>query len=94
MQAVAAEIETITNPRLAAKARITGGDISADLNSPRLQNWNHVLFAYPMPEGNVRFRLLIRSLSLPPTNGALLPGRSFDARNFYPAPTSRPAAST
>jgi hypothetical protein len=51
IQAVAAEIETITNPRLAAKARITGGDISADSNSPRLQNWNHAPFAYPMPEG-------------------------------------------
>lgn len=51
MQAFAAELETITNPRLAAKARITGGDISADSNSPRLQNWNHAPFAYPMPEG-------------------------------------------
>lgn len=51
MQACAADLETITNPRLLAKARITGGDISADSSSPRLQNWNHAPFAYPMPEG-------------------------------------------
>ncbi|MBO1687770.1 hypothetical protein HJU46_16985, partial [Clostridium butyricum] len=30
MQSFAAELEAVTNPRLAAKARITGGDISAD----------------------------------------------------------------
>lgn len=51
MQSFAAELEAVTNPRLAAKARITGGDISADSSSPRLQNWNHAPFAYPMPEG-------------------------------------------
>lgn len=51
MQSFAAELEAVTSPRLAAKARITGGDISADSNSPRLQNWNHAPFAYPMPEG-------------------------------------------
>lgn len=52
MQAFAAELEAVTNPRLAAKSRITGGDISADSSSPRLQNWNHAPFAYPMPEGS------------------------------------------
>jgi hypothetical protein len=52
MQALAADLETITNPRLAAKSRITGGDVSADANSPKLQNWNHAPFAYPMPEGS------------------------------------------
>ena len=62
MQACAAELETLTNPRLAAKARITGGDISADSNSPRLQNWNHAPFAYPMPEG---------TYSLPPPYSVL-----------------------
>ncbi len=51
MQALAAELETITNPRLAAKSRITGGNISADSSSPKLQNWNHAPFSYPMPEG-------------------------------------------
>jgi hypothetical protein len=51
MQAAAADLETLTNPRLAAKARITGGDLSADSRSPNLQNWNHAPFAYPMPEG-------------------------------------------
>jgi hypothetical protein len=52
MQAFAAELEAVTNPRLAAKSRITGGDISADAASPRLQNWNHAPFSYPMPEGS------------------------------------------
>ncbi len=51
MQALAAKLETITNPRLAAKSRITGGNISADSSSPKLQNWNHAPFSYPMPEG-------------------------------------------
>ncbi|AOO85094.1 MULTISPECIES: RES family NAD+ phosphorylase [Bosea] len=51
MQAFAAELEVVTNPRLAAKSRITGGDISADTSSVRLQHWNHAPFAYPMPEG-------------------------------------------
>ncbi|MER9674562.1 RES family NAD+ phosphorylase [Mesorhizobium sp. M0208] len=51
MRAFAAELEKVTNPRLAAKSRLTGGDISADSGSPRLQNWNHAPFAYPMPEG-------------------------------------------
>lgn len=51
MQAAAADLETLTNPRLAAKARITGGDVSAESSSPKLQNWNHAPFSYPMPEG-------------------------------------------
>ncbi|NNU55578.1 RES family NAD+ phosphorylase [Rhizobium indigoferae] len=51
MQALAAKLETITNPRLAAKSRITGGDISADSSSPKLQHWNHAPFSYPMAEG-------------------------------------------
>lgn len=51
MRAFAAELERVTNPRLAAKSRMTGGDISADSGSPHLQNWNHAPFAYPMPEG-------------------------------------------
>ncbi|TPL29536.1 RES family NAD+ phosphorylase [Mesorhizobium sp. B2-4-8] len=52
MQAFAAELEAVTNPRLTAKSRITGGDISADSGSTRLQNWNHAPFSYPMPEGS------------------------------------------
>ncbi|SIT56149.1 conserved hypothetical protein [Mesorhizobium prunaredense] len=51
MQAFATMLETITNPRLAAKSRITGGNTSADPISPKLQNWNHAPFSYPMPEG-------------------------------------------
>lgn len=52
MRAFAAGLEAVTNPRLAAKSRITGGNISADAGSPRLQNWNHAPFSYPMPEGS------------------------------------------
>jgi hypothetical protein len=51
MRVFAAELEKVTNPRLAAKSRLTGGDTSADSGSPRLQNWNHAPFAYPVPEG-------------------------------------------
>lgn len=52
MQTFAAAFEAVTNPRLTAKSRITGGDISADSASTRLQNWNHAPFSYPMPEGS------------------------------------------
>jgi hypothetical protein len=52
LRAAAAEIEALTNPRLAAKARLTGGPASVDDNSPRLQNWNHAPFAYTNPEGS------------------------------------------
>lgn len=90
MQACAAELETLTNPRLTAKARITGGDISADSNSPRLQHWNHAPFAYPMPEG---------TYSLPPPysvmelaadeRGAL--GRAILRREEFLSRTEEPA---
>jgi hypothetical protein len=52
LRAVAQETEALTNPRLAAKARLTGGPASVDENSPRLQNWNHAPFAYTNPEGS------------------------------------------
>lgn len=52
LRAAAAEIEVLTNPRLAAKSRLTGGAASVDENSPRLQNWNHAPFAYTNPEGS------------------------------------------
>lgn len=52
LRAVAPEIEALTNPRLAAKARLTSGPASVDANSPRLQNWNHAPFAYVNPEGS------------------------------------------
>lgn len=51
MQALAANLETLTNPRLLAKQRLSG-DMSPDSGSPRLQNWNHAPFAYPLPEGS------------------------------------------
>jgi hypothetical protein len=52
LRAAAPDIETLTNPRLAAKGRLTGGPASVDENSPRLQNWNHAPFAYTNPEGS------------------------------------------
>lgn len=52
MQALAADLEKLTNPRLTAKSRMTGGDMTADSTSPKLQNWNHAPFAYPLPEGS------------------------------------------
>jgi hypothetical protein len=52
LRVVAPDIEGLTNPRLAAKARLTGRSASVDENSPRLQNWNHAPFAYTNPEGS------------------------------------------
>jgi hypothetical protein len=52
LRVVAPDIEELTNPRLAAKARLTGGPGGVDVNSPRLQNWNHAPFAYTNPEGS------------------------------------------
>ncbi len=52
MQALAAELEKLTNPRLLAKQRIAGEDVSPDTASPKLQNWNHAPLAYPLPEGS------------------------------------------
>ena len=52
LRAAAPDIEALTNPRLAAKARLSGGPASVDENSPRLQNWNHAPFAYTNPEGS------------------------------------------
>jgi hypothetical protein len=52
LRVAAPDIEALTNPRLAAKARLTGGPASVDENSPRLQNWNHAPFAYSNPEGS------------------------------------------
>lgn len=51
LRAAAAEIEALTNPRLAEKARLIGGPGSVDERSSFLQNWNHAPFAYKNPEG-------------------------------------------
>jgi hypothetical protein len=51
LRAVAQQLEELTNPRLAAKARLTRGAACGDIDSPQLQNWNHAPFAYPNPEG-------------------------------------------
>ncbi len=46
-----AEIESITNPRLRERDRITKGAQIVDANAPLLQNWNHAPFTYLNPEG-------------------------------------------
>lgn len=52
LREAALELENLTNPRLQAKERLTGGPAAVDANSPRLQNWNHAPFAYRNPEGS------------------------------------------
>lgn len=47
----AVRLESLTNPRLAAKGRL-GASPNPTERSPRLQNWNHAPFAYPNPEGS------------------------------------------
>lgn len=51
LREAALDLETLTNPRLQAKERLTGGPAAMNANSPRLQNWNHAPFAYRNPEG-------------------------------------------
>ena len=46
-----AEIESLTNPRLRERNRITSGVDAVDGSTPLLQNWNHAPFTYPNPEG-------------------------------------------
>ena len=50
--AVAADLESKTNPRLQSKARLLGQNADLTEVSPRLQNWNHAPFAYRNPEGS------------------------------------------
>ncbi|WP_457349285.1 RES family NAD+ phosphorylase [Sphingomonas sp. UYP23] len=47
-----AAIESLTNPRLREKMRLTAGLAPVDQSDPRLANWNHAPFAYPSPEGS------------------------------------------
>lgn len=47
-----ADIESITNPRLRERNRMTQGASAVDGNSPLLQNWNHAPFTYSNPEGS------------------------------------------
>jgi hypothetical protein len=51
LRAVALQLEKLTNPRLAAKARLTRNAVPAATYSPQLQNWNHAPFAYVNPDG-------------------------------------------
>lgn len=51
-----AELESMTNPRLREKERLTGGLGVVNENSPLLQNWNHAPFAYHNPEGSRFFK--------------------------------------
>lgn len=52
LKKTAQELESITNPRLAAKARLVAGPSGVDANSPKLQNWNHAPFSYKNPKGS------------------------------------------
>jgi hypothetical protein len=72
LSAIAPEIEALTNPRLAAKTRLTGGSASIDENSPRLQNWNHAPFAYTNPEGSYLLGPLHGVLEVAESEGAAL----------------------
>lgn len=47
-----AQVESITNPRLREKQRLTRGRRDDGRSDPRLVNWNHAPFAYPNPEGS------------------------------------------
>ncbi len=50
-----AELEAMTNPRLREKARLLNNVDAVDVDSPKLQNWNHAPFAYLNPEGTRYF---------------------------------------
>lgn len=89
MQAHAASLETLTNPRLLAKQRIAG-NMSPDTASPQLQNWNHAPFAYPLPEGSHFLPAPYPVMELAATPlGAL--GRAILRREEFLSRTSEPA---
>lgn len=44
-------IESMTNPRVREKDRLTQGLAPVDQQKPRFANWNHAPFVYPNPEG-------------------------------------------
>jgi hypothetical protein len=95
MQTLAAELETITNPRLAAKSRITGGATSRPTPIPPGSKTGTMRPSRTLcPRERTFCRPLIRSWILQPTNAALSLGQSFDVRSFFLAPMSRPAAWT
>lgn len=50
LRVAAQELEALTNPRLAAKKRVSAGDHAKE-NSAQLQNWNHAPFTYKNPRG-------------------------------------------
>lgn len=47
-----AAVESLTNPRLREKERLSRNLAPVDQNNPRFRNWNHAPFAYPNPEGS------------------------------------------
>lgn len=50
--ALFAQIEEITNPRVRERERLTHGLAPVDQEQPRFKNWNHAPFVYPNPEGS------------------------------------------
>ncbi|SDD62333.1 RES family NAD+ phosphorylase [Ruegeria marina] len=60
-----ADIESLTNPRLRAKERLSHRpDGYVDDQSPKLQNWNLAPFTYPNPEGTTLFPSSLRCLEM------------------------------
>jgi hypothetical protein len=49
---LAQRVETITNPRLRLKEKLTHGVEGLAETSPKLQNWNHAPYAYRNPSGS------------------------------------------
>ena len=49
---LAQAIESMTNPRLRSKERLTKGAAPVVESSPKLQNWNHAPYAYRNPFGS------------------------------------------
>lgn len=88
--AIAKELETKTNPRLQARARLLDKGSGLTETSPQLQNWNHAPFAYKNPEGstflNPAYGVLevVRGIR-PALAWALLRRETFLARTEEPA---------
>lgn len=49
---LASAIETMTNPRVRLREKLTGSCATPDALPPKLQNWNHAPFSYRDPHGS------------------------------------------
>lgn len=89
IRAAAPDVEARTNPRLAAKARLTGGPAAVDENSPRLQNWNHAPFAYTNPEGSYLLSSIHGAMEVADSEEGALAG-AIRRREIFLSRTSEP----